>query len=221
MRLPFVDYGRRELMAAVVFGVVGAALCLVFLPLLTPLPLLIVGFVVYFFRDPEREVPNGEQNLVSPADGKVVEIAEVHEPNYIKGPAVKVSIFLSVFNCHVNRSPVSGRVQFLKYQMGKFKSAFRRDAPRVNETNMIGIARNNGDDGEGERILVKQIAGAIARRIVCGCDMNDELERGERIGMIKFGSRTEVYIPKTDSLILQIKKGDKVTAGETILGIME
>jgi len=218
MHIPIARYGVREVVIALALGGSATVLCIYTVPWLSPIPLLILLFVAFFFRDPRRNIPEGEEKILSPADGKVVEVAEVYEPNFIKGPAVKVSVFLSVFNCHINRSPVSGYVEFLRYQCGRFKSAFRKDAPRVNENNMIGISCFKP---QLDRILVKQIAGVLARRIVCDCDVNDLVLRGEKIGMIKLGSRTDIYIPASAPFKLLVKKGDKVVAGETILGVCE
>jgi len=215
MRFPFAEYARREL---VVFGSIGLAatgLSLAFCPYVAPVPFLGLLFVVYFFRDPRRDVPDLQEVLLAPADGKIVEISEVDEADFIKGPAYKIGIFLSVFNVHVNRSPVPGTVEFLRYEPGQFKAAFHPQASHLNENNVIGI---NCDEDRLGKVVVKQIAGVIARRIVCACDVEDVVTRGQKIGMIKFGSKTELYVPRNDNVVITVAKGDKVMAGVTILG---
>jgi phosphatidylserine decarboxylase len=165
-------------------------------------------FTLYFFRDPRRTAPPAPDLVVAPADGRIVEISEAgHE---FAGEAVKIGIFLSVFDVHVNRAPCAGRVRAIRYTSGSFRDARDPDCGKVNEQNAIHI--------EGPApIAITQIAGAIARRIVCAVRENDLLEKGQRIGMIKFGSRTDVYIPKSRVADLKIKLGDKVKGGETVL----
>jgi phosphatidylserine decarboxylase len=181
---------------------------------LVPAFLALAAFVLYFFRDPHREPPAGAENILAPADGRVVEIAEVHEREFLGEPAVKVGIFLSLFDVHINRSPCGGEVEYLRYERGKFFNALRRKAARHNENNAIGIA----DGGAGRRVLVRQIAGRVARRIVCACAVGQEVSPGEKIGMIKFGSRTELYVPLSQLGELHVTLGEKVRAGESVLG---
>lgn len=170
-------------------------------------------FTAYFFRDPERELPEMEGAFLSPADGKVVEIAEVYEGDFIRNQALRISIFLSLFDVHINRAPVSGEVTFLNYKKGRFVAAMKAEASEVNESNSIGII-------QGElKILVKQIAGVIARRIVCPLKLKDKVTAGERIGLIRFGSRTEIYLPPGSKI--WVKKGSRVKGGETILGVLK
>jgi len=155
---------------------------------------------------------------VAPADGKVVEIAEVDEPNFIQGRAIRISIFLSVFNVHINRSPCSGLVRKLHYRPGRFRNALLAASSEENESNSIGIER---DDAGSTRIVVRQIAGAIARRIVCSCNEGDRVKKGERVGMIKFGSRTELYVSADARFKPEVHVGQNVKAGSTVMGEIE
>ncbi|MBU1782694.1 phosphatidylserine decarboxylase family protein, partial [bacterium] len=167
------------------------------------LPLFL--FVIYFFRDPERKILFKEGVILSPADGKITEINEVYEGEYLKQPVYKISIFLSIFNVHINRSPIPGVVEHKKYLKGKFRNALFSDSSLVNENNILVIRSKD------TLVLVKQIAGFIARRIICYCEVGSKLTLGERYGMIKFGSRVDIFLPKEISLKCQ--KGDKVYAG--------
>ena len=166
-----------------------------------------------FFRDPERAPAGGEDALISPADGTVSEIAEVDTCPFVEGRALKIGIFLSVFNVHVNRAPLAGRVAHLAHADGEYLNALDPASSARNERQDLGLL----DGKRGLRILVRQIAGAIARRIICKAEMGQDLARGERYGMIKFGSRTEVYLP-AGRLRLAVKVGDKVKGGQTALG---
>lgn len=210
MTLFLASYGSREI---VVFGLLwtllGVGAYLLFPPVAV-VPVLGLLFTLYFFRDPRRVSPASPELLVAPADGKIVEISEAHEPDFLKGDAVKVGIFLSVFNVHVNRAPCAGVVRSIRYTPGEFRDARNPKCGMVNEQNAIHI------DGDVP-IVVTQIAGAIARRIVCALRENEPVEKGQRIGMIKFGSRTDLYIPKACVADLKIKLGDKVKGGETVL----
>lgn len=193
---------------AVLF-VIGIIFYLIF-PYLAVIPAILFLFTAFFFRNPNRTIPEGNNIVVSPADGTVMSVEEVDEDKYVKSKAVNVKIFLSVFNVHLNRSPVSGTVQYKSYYPGKFLPAFKGHASEINERNYIGI-----DTGK-YRIMVSQVTGFIARRIVCWVDVDDELERGQIFGMIKFGSCTELYLPSGTEIF--VKKGDKVCGGETIIG---
>lgn len=173
---------------------------------------VVLGFILYFFRDPHRVVPKLDHAIVSAADGTVVDIAEVYEAQFLNQPVQRVSIFLSIFDVHVNRSPVKGEIRFLHYQPGRFKNALSWKSSQYNEHNLVGI--ENGTS----RVLVKQIAGMIARRIVCHCDVGDQIAAGDKIGLIKFGSRVEIYLPL--NMQLQVKLKDKVKAGETIIAVL-
>lgn len=168
-------------------------------------------FVVSFFRDPERQIPPGDESIVSPADGKIIIAQKVTEDRILKAEAIKISIFMNVFNVHVNRVPASGKVLGVFYNPGKFFSADKDKASLENEQNALLIEANNG-----KKFAVNQIAGLIARRIVCYAKEGDVLEKGKRFGMIRFGSRLDVYLPV--DCRLNVKLGDKVKAGESVIG---
>ena len=170
--------------------------------------------VALFFRDPERAAPDEPRALVSPADGKVVEIAETEDPEFIVGPAHKIAIFMSLTDVHVNRSPCAGRVESVQHRPGQFLNALRAEASAHNEANLIGL--RNAETGAP--VLLKQIAGLVARRVVCAAKPGDDLARGERIGVVKFGSRAEVYVPADDRFAWRVRLGEKVKAGSTVLG---
>lgn len=170
-------------------------------------------FVVFFFRNPERTIPEEKGIVVSPADGRVLKIEEVRLDGLLQGPHRKVSIFMNVFNVHVNRVPYSGRVEKIEYHAGKFLSADLDKASADNEKNTVLIRT-----ADGKAFLTIQIAGLIARRIVCWIGAGMEVVRGQRFGLICFGSRLEVVLP-LDSKIL-VQAGQKVRAGETPLGVL-
>ncbi len=171
---------------------------------------IIFLFNFYFFRDPERNIPTGDDLIVSPADGTVVQITEVDEPEYFSEKIRRVSIFLSVFNVHVNRIPVTGKVELVKYNPGKFLVAFDHKASEDNEQTLIGIKHKKG------KILFKQIAGIIARRIIYHVSEGDSVETGKRFGLIRYGSRVDIFIP--ENVDLKVGINDKVFGGETIIG---
>ncbi|MEK7412376.1 MAG: phosphatidylserine decarboxylase [Planctomycetota bacterium] len=176
----------------------------------------IVLFVLYFFRSPKRVPPPGERRLVSPADGTVFDVDELPEPVVIRGQARRIGVFLSVFDVHVNRSPCAGTVIHADYRPGRFLDVRDPDCPEVNEANTLGIACDPVV-GKDLRIVVRQLAGLIARRIVCTHGVGDRLVRGELYGMIRFGSRTELFIPLDRPHRVLVKPGDKVKGGETVL----
>lgn len=173
---------------------------------------LLAAFMLYFFRDPERKTPEGENLIISPADGKVVLIKEVMEGEFLQEQAVQVSIFLSPLNVHVNRFPMSGKVQYFKYVPGKYSVAFEEKSSDANERTHIGI--ENGKC----KVLFKQIAGFIARRIVADVNVGMDAAAGARFGMIKFGSRVDVLMPK--SVEVKVRLHDRVVGGETVLAAM-
>jgi phosphatidylserine decarboxylase len=175
--------------------------------------LVLTLFVLFFFRDPERTLPEGTGAVVSPADGKVIVVKDVFEPTYLKQEVKQVSIFLSVFNVHVNRSPIAGTVEVVKYNPGRFHVASVDKASLDNEQTAMVIA--NGKD----RILVKQIAGLIARRIVCYAKPGDRISIGERYGLIRFGSRVDLFLPKTAEL--KVRVGDRVTGARDVIGVLK
>jgi len=167
-------------------------------------------FMAFFFRDPERKIPEGKGIFVSPADGKVILIKDVYEKDYLKSDAKEISIFMSPLNVHVNRAPCDGNVSVVRYSPGKFMAAYKASASIKNE-NIVMVL-----DGKEGRVLVRQVAGFIARRAVSKAKVGDLLRRGERYGIIKFGSRLDVYLPQNAKI--KVKLGDKVKAGETIIG---
>ena len=172
--------------------------------------LLLALWVAYFFRDPERLGERGPSLVVSPADGKLIMITEVDEPSFIKGRAIRLSIFMNVFNVHVNRYPVDGIVRYVHYNKGKFFNAAAEKSSLENEQMSVGI------DAGRYRLLVRQIAGLIARRIVTYSKMDEKVRQGERMGIIRFGSRVDVFLPHGSKV--RAKLGDVTTAGVTILG---
>ena len=166
-------------------------------------------FLSIFFRDPHRNIPSGDNLIVSPADGKIILIAALHETEYLKDDAIQISIFMSPLNVHVNRIPISGIVSYFKYISGKYLVAFNDKASELNERTLIGI------ENKGNKVLFKQIAGAVARRIVAKITIGQNVVMGERFGMIKFGSRVDIIMPKHADI--KIKLNHHVIAGETIL----
>lgn len=172
-------------------------------------PALLLLFVLFFFRDPERVVPLNPLHAVSPADGTVMRIDQIPDDPFVGGPAQKVVIFLSVFNVHINRAPIEGKVELVEYKRGEMLAAYKPEASEVNERNTIGIR------GEKASVKVNQITGLIARRIVCRVKEGDTLAQGERYGLIKFGSCTELVVPASAKVL--VKPGDKVAGGVTIL----
>ena len=185
-------------------------LALFFSPAVSLVGLLLTGFVVFFFRNPSRSIPTEADVAIAPADGKVVDISLCEESHYLNQKATRIGIFMSPFNCHINRSPIAGRVITTGYQVGTFKAAFHPKAMETNEHHALLL-----QDSNGARWLVIQIAGWLARRIVSYMRPGDVLERGERFGLIRFGSRVDLYCPTEYDVA--VKLGDKVVGGETIL----
>lgn len=175
--------------------------------------LAITIFVVYFFRDPERIGPVSDDALISPADGKVILIEKIIDDQYLLGQVYKVSIFMNVFNVHVNRVPVNGTVEKIVYTPGKFYSA-DSDRGAMHNEHCATLLRS----ASGQRLAFVQVAGLIARRIVCWLEVDDQVRRGQRFGLIRFGSRVDLYIPTQTQL--EIAVGQKVRAGETVIGYL-
>jgi phosphatidylserine decarboxylase len=171
-------------------------------------------FIVAFFRDPVRRIPDGPGVIVAPADGTVDDIEQLEHCEFLDGPAVKIGIFLSVFNVHVNRAPETARVTELRYFPGKFGNAMHLSTARENEQLWLAL---EGEQPAHRRLLVKQIAGKIARRIVCEARPGEVLSRGQKFGMIKFGSRTELYLPKEGQLCVETKLNQSVRGGSSVL----
>jgi phosphatidylserine decarboxylase len=196
-----VYYGLGAAVAAVLLGLINAWLALI--------PGLLGAFLLWFFRDPERKVPDAPGVVVSPADGKVTAVAQFTENGQ---PKRRISIFLNVFDVHVNRSPIAGTITSLFYQKGKFGNAMSAGSSDANEQNIVTV------QGEGQTIVFKQIAGLLARRIVFQPRTGDRVERGQRVGLIKFGSRVDVVLDA--GVDVQVKVGDRVAGGSSILGVL-
>jgi len=177
-----------------------------------------LALVVWFFRDPSRRVPSGEGLMVSPADGKIAEITRLEHDEFVGGPAVRIGIFLSIFNVHLNRAPCRSRVIGLRYCPGEFLNALDPQSAIRNENMWIGL---EDDSPPHRKLIVRQIAGAIARRIVCALRPGELVERGERLGMIKLGSRTELILADRDGLRVEVQVGERVKAGKSILARYE
>lgn len=210
--LPFARAGLAELiLISGLFLFIALLLGLLWWPLCLP-PLVVFVLVVWFFRNPPRETPTGHGVVVSPADGKMVEILEIDDPDI--GPAIRFGIFLSIFNVHINRSSMSGVVVAVRYRPGKFLNALRPESARENENLDVILASH---EMPGHFFRIRQITGQFARRIVCWVRPGDVLTRGEQFGMIKLGSRTELVIPRHEALKLEIAVGDTVSAGLTRL----
>ncbi len=198
-----IYYGLAFILVAVLVGWLT-------MPALAAIPLLLAGFFLWFFRDPERRIPAIQGAIVSPADGKVTDISVIQQDGE---PKTRISIFLNVFNVHVNRSPITGVIEEIRYQKGKFGNAMGAVSAEENEQNIVTV---RGDAGV---IVFKQIAGLLARRIVFTKKVGDRLERGERVGLIKFGSRTDVIFPAGADM--KVSVGDLVKGGSSVLAIAQ
>jgi phosphatidylserine decarboxylase len=168
-------------------------------------------WVLVFFRDPARPGPRGEHLVIAPADGKIVSVGDVHEPMYLQAPARRVSIFMNVFDVHVNRYPASGTIELVHYHPGKFLHAATDKASLANEQASVGLRTAHGP------MLVRQIAGLVARRIVTDGRRGDRATQGERLGMIRFGSRVDVFVALAARPAVRVAVGERVTAGVTVL----
>ena len=192
------------------FIAIAALVAWLTIPSLAVVPLLLAAFFLWFFRDPERSIPAVQGAIVSPADGKVTDISTIQENGQSR---TRISIFLSVFDVHVNRSPVRGVIEEVRYQKGKFRNALAADSADTNEQNIVTIRSDAGT------VVMKQIAGLLARRIVFTRKVGDRLERGERVGLIKFGSRTDVIF--RGNADMKVRIGDHVKGGSTVLAITQ
>jgi phosphatidylserine decarboxylase len=195
-------YGSVMIAAALLVGWLTSPIWAVF-------PVLLAAFFMWFFRDPERTIPSEPGAVVSPADGKVTDVSSIHVDGK---PFKRVSIFLNVFDVHVNRSPVAGVIRAVKYQQGKFLNAMDPQCADHNEQNTVTV------EGEGHTIIFKQIAGLLARRIVFIKNIGEKVERGERVGLIKFGSRTDILIEP--SAEIKVKVGDRVKGGASVVAFL-
>ncbi len=171
---------------------------------------LLVAFILFFFRDPDRDITEGDNYILSPADGNVVQIKEVQEDQYIEGPATQISIFLSPMDVHINRVPVRGTLEYLEYEPGIFLVAYDHRASELNERADFGVRHPSGT-----KVFFRQITGFLARRIVYHLEKGDELNAGDRFGMMKFGSRMDILVPA--EVEINVSEGEKAVAGQTIL----
>ena len=226
-RLPFARVGLAELFLVCSASFGGAILLTLlslsqnwhgvvgFLAWTAVVGMAVVGVLVaWFFRNPRREVPQGDGLVISPADGKVVTITEIEHDEFIGGPAVEIGVFLSIFSVHINRMPIACRVIELRYKPGKCLNALRPESARENEQLAIHV---EGNDLPHRRMIVRQITGAIARRIVCWLKPGDNLAAGEQLGLIKFGSRTDLVLPREEGLEIRTSIGEMIHAGSSVL----
>lgn len=223
MRIPLTKYGWPQVVIypAVILAVmagIGLGTTAV-LPLWAMISIeVLLGavliWILSFFRDPVRTCPSDTNLLLAPADGRITDIERVENNVFLGGAALRVGIFLSIFNTHINRAPCNVKVEKITYKKGKYKNALAPESARVNESNELYLVRM---DSPHDRLIVRQISGAIARRIVCDTTEGSELTGGEKFGMLKFGSRTELYVPLRENAKCMVKIGDKVKAGLTPL----
>jgi phosphatidylserine decarboxylase len=229
MRIPLTKYGLPQVavipavLAAVMAGhwliarygfTQNKGLFLIDLWLPEIILFIVLVWVLSFFRDPQRRIPDNPKALLSPADGTVTDIEIVENDPAFEGRAMRIGIFLSIFNVHINRAPCAVKIGAITYKSGQFKNAISPHSGRVNESNAVRMKRM---DEPKDELMVRQISGAIARRIVCAAKTGDALAAGQRFGMLKFGSRTELYVPARDDVLCKVKIGDKVKAGLTTL----
>ena len=214
-RLRFARWGLAELQL-MGWPLLAATVTLALTPYwyAAVLPAAALCLIVYFFRDPLRRVPAEPGLLVAPADGKVVEITKLPHDEFIGGPAVRIGIFLSIFNVHLNRAPAESRVIALRYSPGEFLNALNPQSAIRNENTWIGLEEESPPH---RRLIVRQISGAIARRIVCNLRPGEVLARGQKFGMIKLGSRTELILADAGDLKIEVKIGQKILAGATVM----
>jgi phosphatidylserine decarboxylase len=223
MRIPLTKYGWPEVvifpvailavMIAVLLGARGFLPTWVVISIEALLAVILIWSLT-FFRDPERRCPSDSNLLLAPADGQITDIGTVEKNDFIGGSALRIGIFLSIFDTHINRAPCSVKIEKITYREGKYKNAMNPLSSRVNESNELGLIRT---DNPQDRLIVRQISGAIARRIVCAKTEGQVLAGGEKFGMIKFGSRTELYLPLRKNAKCLVQIGDKVKAGLTAL----
>ena len=212
------QYGRDVVAVVAVAVIIGSVLAWLFIDwevlrfVSIGLLIVVLLFTLNFFRDPDRKPPVGEGLVLSPADGKVVLIKDIRENLYLKSDAVQVSIFMSPLNVHVNRYPINGTVGYFEHIAGEYLVALEEKSSERNERTLIGVER------DGKKVLFKQIAGFVARRIVADIKVGDKAVAGERFGMIRFGSRVDVLVPKGSDV--KVKLGDKTVAGETVVAVL-
>lgn len=211
----FARDGYTTIFVTIIFAIIVSAVARYLEPHWTAYVLytamvLLVGFILYFFRDPDRNITEGDSFVLSPADGNIVQIKEVEEDRYLNGPAKQISIFLSPLDVHVNRNPISGKLEYLEYEPGLFLVAFDHRASELNERADFGVRHSSGT-----KIFFRQITGFLARRIVYHLEVGDQITAGERFGMMKFGSRMDILVPA--DVEINVSEGEKAVAGQTIL----
>jgi len=223
MRIPLTKYGWPQVIIFPATLITAMIICLLVRQLFLSLwPIILMEvilavvliWILSFFHDPYRTIPADKNILLAPADGRITDIEVVEENDFIGGNAIRIGIFLSIFDAHINRAPCNAKVEKITYRQGKYKNAAKPHSGQVNESNSLGLVRT---DNPQDRLIVRQISGTIARRIVCEKVEGQELTGGEKFGMIKFGSRTELYVPARESAKCLVKTGDKVKAGLTPL----
>jgi phosphatidylserine decarboxylase len=223
MRAPLTRYGWPQvviypavvIVAMVVFPLVAeASLAPWIIVSVESVLAAMLAWALMFFRDPERRCPSDTSVLLAPADGRITDLEQVQESSFIGGPVLRIGIFLSIFDVHINRAPCNVRVETVTYKKGMYKNAMNPESGRVNESNDLGLVRTGSPK---DKLIVRQISGAIARRIVCRTAAGEELAGGQKFGMIKFGSRTELYVPIREDVKCLVRIGDKVKAGLTPL----
>jgi phosphatidylserine decarboxylase len=223
MRIPLTKYGWPQVVIfpvvilSVMAGIALGATAALQLWAIISIEVLLAAILIWilsFFRDPERNCPTGSNLLLAPADGQITDIDKVENNIFLGGAALRIGIFLSIFNTHINRAPCNVKVEKITYKKGKYKNALNPESARINESNELNLVRT---DNPQDRLIVRQISGAIARRIVCKTTEGSELTGGEKFGMLKFGSRTELYVPVRENAKCMVKIGDKVKAGLTTL----
>jgi len=221
MRIPLTKYGWPQVLLFPVILLASMAgyllLGLVFLPGWAivsgeVIMAVLLIWVLSFFRDPYRLCPLDNKILLAPADGKITDVEPVQHEDFIGGEALRIGIFMSIFNTHINRAPCNVKIEKIAYKKGRYKNAMNPESGRVNESNSLALVRT---DEPKDKLLVRQISGAIARRIVCAAKEGQQLTSGEKFGMVKFGSRTELYLPARDDLKCLVRIGQKVKAGVT------
>jgi phosphatidylserine decarboxylase len=205
--IPIAREGIPYILAAMFATLITAVLGWAIVTLLLLAATLLIG---HFFRDPERVSIAGKNDILSPADGRVIAVKSIPSARFTDKPAIKISIFMSVFDVHVNRVPISGSIEGIHYEKGRFMAANHERASELNEQNWLWIRSDSGPD-----IVITQVAGLIARRIVCWPGIGDRVVQGERFGMIRFGSRMDVYVPENGEVL--VSHGKHVFAGETVL----
>ncbi|MHC4571988.1 MAG: phosphatidylserine decarboxylase [Planctomycetota bacterium] len=219
MRLALTKYGWPQVVVFPAIVFIAMVIALLVLPkslsvwsiiFLETIFAIVLVWVLSFFRDPKRIVPADKNLLLSPADGKVTDIEIVEEDDFIGGAAMRIGIFLSIFDVHINRAPCNVKVERISYRRGRYKNAMNPESGRLNESNDLRLIRT---DSPNDRLIVRQISGAVARRIVCQAGEGQNLTGGEKFGMIKFGSRTELYVPAREGVKCLVQIGDKVKGG--------